>query len=59
MFRNYKKRAIMTKKNKVLYKMFSSIGKAYIKKDIYTINWNDGTTTIKSPKGKIITYKNK
>jgi hypothetical protein len=49
----------MAKQNKVLYKMFSSIGKAYIKKDLYTINWKDGTSTTKNPKGQIVTYKNK
>ena len=27
--------------------------------DSYSINWKDGTTTIKGPKGQIITYKNK
>jgi hypothetical protein len=27
--------------------------------DSYTINWNDGTATTESPKGQIITYKNK
>ncbi len=27
--------------------------------DSYTINWTDGTSTSKSPSGKIITYKNK
>lgn len=25
--------------------------------DSYTINWNDGTATTKSPTGKVITYK--
>ena len=27
--------------------------------DSYTINWTDGTSTTKSPSGKVITYKNK
>jgi hypothetical protein len=26
--------------------------------DSYTINWNDNTSTTKSPSGKLITYKN-
>lgn len=49
----------MTKKNKVLYKMFQNMIEPHLKNPIYTINWNDGTSTTKNPKGQIITYKNK
>ena len=44
---------------KLLSVMFTSMGKAYIKDEQYTINWTDGTATTETPTGQIITYKNK
>ena len=49
----------MTKKNKVLYNMFKNMVEPHLKDPVYTIKWNDGTSTTKGPSGKVITYKNK
>jgi len=42
---------------KLLSIMFTSMGKAYIKDEQYTINWTDGTSTTQNPRGQIVTYK--